>query len=72
MFFAKCLEAKGHLDLGMIVMNGCLLLRFRFCCGYDLADWKDFLELFAGLLQAIGIIVKFSLGGWKAEALERY
>jgi hypothetical protein len=71
-FFAKCFEAKGHPDLGKIVKNGRLIHRFRFCCGYDLADWKGFLGLFAGLLEAMGITNDFHWENWKAEALKRY
>lgn len=71
-FFAKCFEAKGHADLGRIVRNGRLIHRFRFCCGYDLADWEGFLGLFAGLLRAMGITGDFHWDAWKAEALERY
>ncbi|KAJ5982448.1 hypothetical protein N7451_012548 [Penicillium sp. IBT 35674x] len=72
MFFANCLETKGHPDLGMIVRNGRLIHRFRFCCGYDLADWEGFLGLFAGLLVAIGVTSEFHWETWKAESLERY
>ncbi|KAJ5240209.1 hypothetical protein N7468_004828 [Penicillium chermesinum] len=71
-FFAECFEAKGHPDLGLIVRNGRLIHRFRFCCGYDLADWDGFLGLFAGLLGAMGITNDFHWEIWKAEALERY
>lgn len=33
-------EERGHPDPGTIVRNGRLLHRFRFCCGYDLAEWE--------------------------------
>ncbi|KAJ5602065.1 hypothetical protein N7510_011599 [Penicillium lagena] len=71
-FFAKCFEAKGHPDLGAVVRNGRLIHRFRFCCGYDLADWEGFLGIFAGFLGAMGITSDFHWETWKAEALERY
>lgn len=72
MFFAECFEAKGHPDLGTIVKSGRLIHRFRFCCGYDLADWTGFLGLFAGLLEAMDITNDFHWEDWKAEALKRY
>jgi hypothetical protein len=72
-FFAKCFEAKGHPGLRMIVRNGQLIHIFRFCCGYDLADWKGFLGLFAGLLGAMGITNYFHWETWKTgAALECY
>ncbi|KAJ5380251.1 uncharacterized protein N7496_002679 [Penicillium cataractarum] len=71
-FLAECFEAKGHADLGIIVRNGRLIHRFRFCSGYDLADWEGFLGLFAGLLRALGFTGDFHWETWKAEALERY
>ena len=56
----------------MIVRNGWLIHRFRFCCDYDLADLEGFLGLFAGLVGAMGITSDFHWETWKAEALERY
>jgi hypothetical protein len=72
MFFANCFEAKGHPDLGRIVRKGRLVHRFRFCCGYDLADREGFPGLFAGLLGALGRSSDFHWEKWKAEALKRY
>ena len=71
-FFAECFEANGHPDLAMIVRNGRIIHRFRFCCGYDLSDWKGFLGLFGGLLAAIGCTEDFDWETWRAEALVRY
>jgi hypothetical protein len=71
-FFAECLEEKGHPDLGEIVRNGRLLHRFQFCCGYDLDDWDGFIGLFFGLLKILGIEGNPSWETWKAEVLERY
>ncbi|KAJ5569827.1 uncharacterized protein N7459_009257 [Penicillium hispanicum] len=72
MIFAQSFEEKGHLDLGAIVRNGRLLHRFRFCCGYDLADWEGFLGLFGGLLKGMGSTKDFHWETWKVEALEQY
>jgi hypothetical protein len=72
MIFAQSFEEKGHPDLAMIVRNGRLIHRFRFCCGYDLDDWAGFLGLFAGLLKAMGFTEDFHWETWKAEALEWY
>lgn len=71
-FFAECFEANGHPDLAMIVRSGRIIHRFRFCCGYDLSDWKGFLGLFGGLLAAIGCTEDFDWDNWKAKALWRY
>lgn len=72
LFFAQCLDEKGHSDLGMMVRSGRLIHRFRFCCGYDLADWKGFLGLFAGLLEGLGIAEDFHWETWRTKALNRY
>ncbi|KAJ6020061.1 hypothetical protein N7499_003354 [Penicillium canescens] len=71
-FFAKCLEEKGHPDLGEIVRNGRLLHRIQFCCGYDLDDWDGFIGLFFGLLKTLGIEGDSNWETWKAEAMESY
>jgi hypothetical protein len=71
-FFAKCFEANEHPYLAMIVRNGRIIHRFRFCCGYDLSDWKVFLGLFGGLLAAIGGTEDFDWDNWRVEALVHY
>lgn len=71
-YFAECFEANRHPDLAMIVRNGRIIHRFRFCCGYDLGDWDGFLGLFGGLLAAIGHTEDFDWKTWRAEALVRY
>ncbi|KAJ5865219.1 uncharacterized protein N7529_007135 [Penicillium soppii] len=71
-YFAECLEEKGHPDLGEIVRNGRLLHRIQFCCGYDLDDWDGFIGLFCGLLKILGIEGDSNWETWKADALERY
>ncbi|CAI7572132.1 unnamed protein product [Penicillium bialowiezense] len=71
-YFAECLEEKGHPDLGEIVRNGRLLHRIQFCCGYDLDDWDGFTGLFFGLLKMLGIEGDSKWETWKATALERY
>ncbi|CAG8384327.1 unnamed protein product [Penicillium salamii] len=71
-FFAKCLEEKGHPDLGEIVRNGRLLHRIQFCCGYDLDDWDGLIGLFFGLLEILGIEGVSTWESWKADALKCY
>ncbi|KAJ5565915.1 hypothetical protein N7535_007553 [Penicillium sp. DV-2018c] len=71
-YFAECLEEKGHPDLGEVVRNGRLLHRIQFCCGYDLDDWDGFIGLFFGLLKILGIEGDSKWETWKADALERY
>ncbi|CAG7936916.1 unnamed protein product [Penicillium olsonii] len=71
-YFAECLEEKGHPDLGEIVRNGRLIHRMQFCCGYDLDDWDGFIGLFFGLLKILGIEGDSNWESWKADALDRY
>ena len=71
-FFAEQLEEKGYKDLAAYVRNGRLLHRFSFCNGYDLGDWKGFLELFQGLREAVVVDVGLDWDEWKAVALKRY
>jgi hypothetical protein len=47
-FFAECFEEKGHSDLGEILVDGRLLHRFQFCCGYDVDNWDGFVAHFVG------------------------
>ncbi|KAK9859641.1 hypothetical protein MYU51_013817 [Penicillium brevicompactum] len=72
LYFAECLEEKGHSDLGEIVRNGRLLHRIQFCCGYDLDDWDGFIGLFFGLLKILGIEGDSQWETWRAGALEGY
>ncbi|KAJ5946821.1 hypothetical protein N7454_003660 [Penicillium verhagenii] len=72
LFFAKCFEDKGYPDLGRIVKNGRLIHLFRFCCGYDLADWEGFLGLFGGLQKCMANMDTFNWNEWKKERLEFY
>ena len=67
------MDSKSGAFNSPIVRNGRFIHIFRFCCGYDLVDWKGFLGLFAGLLEAMYITNYFHWETWKTEAaLECY
>ena len=55
----------------MSVRNGRLIHRSRFYCVDDLAGWKGFLELLAGLLGGMGITGDFHWEIWNVEAATR-
>ena len=70
--FARLLQEKDHPRLAESVLTGRLQHRYKFCCGYDLTDWKGFLGLFKGLREAVNVDTELSWDDWKSVALQRY
>lgn len=69
---AQSFEQKGHSELAKIVRTGKSRHRFAFCCGYDLSDWAEFLGLFRGLRDAVGVDAGLGWDDWKVQAMNRY
>ncbi|KAF3395394.1 hypothetical protein DPV78_008516 [Talaromyces pinophilus] len=70
--FAQLLQDKGHADLAGIVREGRILHQLDFCCGYDLADWEEFLGIFRGLRKALDVDGDLEEETWREMALARY
>ena len=73
-YFARYLQRKhGGQHLADAVRTGRAQHFFALCCDFDMPrHWEDFLSLFRGLRDAVGVGGGMDWDSWKKSAIHRY